>query len=40
MRILSKNLGRKGGQDLGLVRDYVGTPVPPGTAPDIGAYQS
>ena len=40
MRILSKNLGRKRGQDLGLVRDYAGTPVPPGTAPDIGAYQT
>lgn len=40
MRIVSKNLGRKRGQDLGLVRDYAGTPVPPGTAPDIGAYQS
>ena len=40
MRIISKNLGRNRGQDVGLVRDYAGTPVPPGTAPAIGAYQS
>lgn len=40
MRITSKNLGRKHGQDVGLARDYAGTPVPAGTAPDIGAYQT
>ena len=40
MRIISKNLGLKRGQNVGLARDYVGTPVPAGTAPDIGAYQA
>jgi hypothetical protein len=40
VRIVSKNLGRRLGQDLGLGRDYAGTPIPTGTAPDIGAYQS
>jgi len=39
MHVVSKNLGRKRGETLGLSRDYAGNPVP-ATAPDIGAYQS
>jgi hypothetical protein len=39
-RVTSTNLGRRRGQNLGLTRDIVGTPVPSGASPDIGAYQS
>ena len=40
MRVTSTNLGRGRGQSLGLTRDVVGTPLPAGAAPDIGAYQT
>lgn len=39
-RVVSSNLGRRKGTPLGLTRDHAGTPVPPGAAPDVGAYQS
>jgi hypothetical protein len=39
-RVVSANLGRGKGQPLGLLRDYAGVPVPTGTLPDIGAYQT
>ena len=39
-RVVSANLGRRKGQGLGLARDYAGTPVPSGVAPDVGAYQA
>ena len=38
--VVSTNLGRGRGQNLGLVRDYSGSAVPAATAPDIGAYQA
>lgn len=38
--VVSANLGRSRGQSLGLTRDYIGTAVPSGGAPDIGAYQT
>jgi hypothetical protein len=39
-RVSSANLGAGAGTALGLSRDLVGTPLPAGVAPDIGAYQS
>ena len=39
-RVVSTNLGRERGQQLGLVRDYSGTSLPVGRPPDIGAYQA
>jgi hypothetical protein len=38
--VVSTNLGRGRGQDLGLVRDYSGLAVPTASAPDIGAHQA
>ena len=37
--VVSSNLGRARGHDLGLTRDYAGTALVPGAPPDIGAYQ-
>jgi Right handed beta helix region len=39
-RVVSLNLGAGAGTMLGLSRDLVGTPLPAGAAPDIGAYQT
>jgi hypothetical protein len=39
-RVVSLDLGAGAGTMLGLPHDLVGTPLPAGTAPDIGAYQS
>jgi hypothetical protein len=38
--VSSVNLGVGAGTPLGLYRDLAGTPLPVGTNPDIGAYQS
>lgn len=38
--VVSGNLGRGRGQNLGLARDYSGTAVPAASPPDIGAYQT
>lgn len=38
-QVTSANLGRARGQ-VGLTRDYRGTPIPSGTAPDVSAYQT
>jgi hypothetical protein len=39
-RVVSSNLGAGAGTPLGLSRDLVGTPIPAGASPDIGAYQA
>ena len=39
LRVISTNLGAGRGDALGLVEDYVGTPLPAAGSVDIGAYQ-
>ena len=39
-RVVSDNLGRARGQQLGLSRDFLGDPVPSAGNPDVGAFQS
>jgi hypothetical protein len=39
-RVVSANLGAGAGTPLGLSRDLLGTPLPAGASPDIGAYQT
>jgi hypothetical protein len=38
-RVASRNMGAARGTRLGLARDFAGTAIDPGTAPDIGAFQ-
>jgi hypothetical protein len=38
--VVPANLGRGKGQPVGLLRDYAGAPVPAGSNPDIGGYQT
>ncbi|HET6171092.1 MAG TPA: right-handed parallel beta-helix repeat-containing protein [Gaiellales bacterium] len=38
-RVASRNMGAGRGTRLGLAHDFAGTPIDPGAAPDIGAFQ-
>lgn len=38
-RLRPGSLGVDAGEDLGIVRDFLGSPVPQGAAPDMGAYE-